>query len=61
MQYLKGLKNKLEVLKMSENPFVIAQGGQGDSDYKLYTIEVLKNLKYLDYELIDEQMRALAT
>jgi hypothetical protein len=58
VQYLKGLKNNLEVLKMAENNFFI--GGQGDQDYKLYTIEVLKNLKYLDYELIDEHMRTMA-
>ena len=44
---------------MAGNPFQFT--GQNDQDYKLYTIEVLKNLKYLDYELIDEQMRALAT
>lgn len=43
---------------MAENNFFI--GGQGDQDYKLYTIEVLKNLKYLDYELIDEHMRTMA-
>lgn len=27
----------------------------------MYTIEVLKNLKYLDYTLIDEQMRKNAS
>jgi hypothetical protein len=59
VQYLKGLKNNLEVLKLADNPFVI--NGQSDQDYKLYTIEVLKSLKYLDYELISEEMRSQAT
>jgi hypothetical protein len=34
---LKGLNNKLNVLKIAENPFVKASGG-GDNDYKLYAI-----------------------
>ena len=59
VQYLKGLKNKLEVLKLAENPFNIV--GQNDQDYKLYTIEVLKDLKYLDYELINENQRNQAS
>jgi hypothetical protein len=51
--YLRGLKNKLEVLKMAENP--LGKSGQGEADYKLYAIEALKKLKYIDYELITEQ------
>ena len=34
---------------MSENP-----GTGPDTDYKMYSISYLKNLKYLDYELISE-------
>lgn len=48
--YLRGLKNKLQVLKMAENP--INRSGTTESDYKLYAIEALKNLKYVDYEVI---------
>jgi hypothetical protein len=55
---LKKLKNKLEVLKMADNPF--SYTGQNDVDYKLYTIEMLKGLKYLDYELIDIDTRKQA-
>lgn len=47
--YLKRLNNKLEVLKMAENPFQKV-GGQNPEDYKLLAIEWLKGLKYLDYE-----------
>ena len=59
IDYLKRLKNKLEVLKMAENPF-IKVGGSGDQDYKLFTINALQNLKYLDYELINAQQREAA-
>ena len=54
--YLKRQKNRLEVLKMAENPFVKV-GGQNPEDYKLLAIEWLKGLKYLDYELITEDDR----
>ena len=50
--YLRGLKNKLEVLKMADNPF-FKTGSSNEGDYKLYAIESLKALKYLDYELIN--------
>ena len=53
--YLKKCRNKLEVLKMAGNPFMFP--GQNEQDYSLYTIEILKNLKYLDYEPIDETKR----
>lgn len=58
INYLKKLKNKLEVLKMADNPFEYQ--GQNETDYKLFTIEMLKGLKYLDYELIDEANRRAA-
>lgn len=59
VQYLKKLKNKLEVLKMSDNPYNYV--GQNEQDYTLYTVEVLKGLKYLDYTLIDDQLRKQAS
>jgi len=52
INYLRTLKNKLEVLKMAENDFKTA--GTTEGDYKLYAIEALKKLKYIDYELITE-------
>lgn len=52
INYLRTLKNKLEVLKMAENLFT--KTGQTEGDYKLYAIEALKKLKYIDYELITE-------
>jgi len=56
IQYLKDLKNKLEVLKMADNPFTKYQ----EAEYKQYAIAWLKDLKYLDYELIDEEAREKA-
>jgi hypothetical protein len=56
---MKSLKNKLQVLKMCENPF-FRTGTGNDGDYKLYAIESLKQLKYLDYELITGSMREQA-
>ena len=40
---------------MAGNPFAFP--GQNEQDYSLYTIEILKNLKYLDYEPIDDNKR----
>ena len=57
--YLKKLKNKLEVLKMAGNPFNFP--GTNEQDYSLYTIEILRNLKYLDYEPISDTKRKEAT
>jgi len=37
--YLRGLKNKLEVLKMAENEF--NRTGGNEADYKLFAIEAL--------------------
>ena len=44
---------------MAENPFQ-RSGGASDGDQKLYAIESMKNLKYLDYQLISSTMRELA-
>jgi len=64
IQYLKGLHNNLEVLNMAENPFMKAGGGPATPEdyknFKYYAIEMLKKLKYLDYELINAQQRDLA-
>ena len=59
LTYLRKLKNNLEVLKMAENPFV-KTSGQNPDDYKLLAIEWIKGLKYLDYELIEEDTREKA-
>lgn len=53
IRYLTSLKNKLEVLKLSENNFP----KQNEKSYHLRCIAHLKNLKYLDYELISSKMR----
>ncbi len=54
VSYLKTLKNKLEVLKLAENP---GTKGAAEKDYKLYTIAYLDGLKYIDYELIEEEIK----
>lgn len=41
---------------MAENPFTKYH----ESDYKLHAIAYLKDLKYLDYELIEEEVREKA-
>ena len=56
IQYLKSLKCNLEVLKVADNEFCENK----DKDYKKYTIAYLKNLKYLDYELIEDKEREVA-
>jgi Leucine-rich repeat (LRR) protein len=53
--YMKGLKNNLQVLKMADNPFEKAGGQKSGDEYRLYAIEMLKGLKYLDYELITDE------
>jgi len=50
------LDNKLEVLRMNENPFCNNQ----ETEYKLYAMAFLKKLKYLDYELIEDDQRRAA-
>jgi len=57
--YLKSLKNHLQVLKMSDNPYIYGSN-QNDKDYRLLAIFRCKHLKYLDYELIDDSTRDLA-
>jgi len=47
---------KLEVLKMADNKFSAHQ----KDDYEQFAIAFLKNLKYLDYELIEEDKRTAA-
>lgn len=49
IDYLRKLKNNLQVLRISNNAFQ----KQRNTEYKKYTIARLKNLKYIDYELID--------
>jgi len=57
-KYLRKLKNNLQVLNMEDNPF--SYQGQSDRDYKMFTICSLKNLQYLDYAYITEDMRRRA-
>ena len=56
IQYLKDLKNQLQVLNMADNPFLLT-GNQSDQGYKYQAVYRLKNLKYLDYILIDDSLR----
>ena len=53
LHYLVSLKNKLEVLKIAENNFP----KQNEKTYHFRCIAHLKNLKYLDYELISTKTR----
>lgn len=55
IQYLKDLKNNLQVLNMADNPYQLT-GNQSDQGYKFQAVYKLKNLKYLDYILIDETL-----
>ena len=56
IDYLRKLKNKLEVLRISDNAFQ----KQRNTEYKKYTIARLKQLKYIDYELIEAKEREQA-
>jgi Leucine-rich repeat (LRR) protein len=56
IKYLRGINNKLEVLKIAGNNFQ----QRGEKDYSKYAIAHLKSLKYLDYELITSTHRAEA-
>ena len=49
-------RNNLEVLKINNNSFK----DKGDKDYKGRIIAFLKDLKYLDYELIEQKEREKA-
>jgi hypothetical protein len=44
---------------MADNPYIY--GSQSEKDYKGHTICLLKDLKYLDYELINQNMRDIAS
>jgi hypothetical protein len=57
IKYLHGLKNRLQVLKMADNPFFKYK----EAEYRQYAIAFLTNLKYLDYELIDDETREKAS
>ena len=56
IKYLRSLKNKLEVLKITGNNFQ----QRGEKDYNKYAIAHLTGLKYLDYELITSTGRSEA-
>ena len=43
----------MQVLKMADNPFFKNK----EAEYRQFAIAFLHNLKYLDYELIDEETR----
>ena len=51
VRYLHKLRNNLEVLKINNNDFKET----GDKEYKRRIIAYLKNLKYLDYQLIEDK------
>lgn len=58
IKYLYDLNlKKLQVLKMADNPFYKNK----EAEYRSFSIAFLKTLKYLDYELIDEETRYNAT
>lgn len=57
IDYLRKLKNHLEVLRISDNTFHKSRA----VEYKRYTIARLKELKYIDYELIDSKDRDSAS
>ena len=56
IKYLNNLKNRLQVLKMADNPFYKLK----EAEYRQFAIAFLNNLKYLDYELIDDETREKA-
>jgi len=54
IKYLYNLRPpNLQVLKMADNPFFKLK----EAEYRQYAIAFLRGLKYLDYELIDEETR----
>lgn len=60
LQYLKKLKNRLQVLKIEENPFKSEEKNNKDSLSRNKTIAYLKDLKYLDYRIISDEERQAA-
>lgn len=53
IDYLRKLKNNLQVLRIDNNKFQKSR----NAEYKKYTIARLKQLKYIDYELIEAKER----
>lgn len=61
LEYLKSLKNNLQVLKLVDNPFVKTNSSSANDDYRILSIVKLGDkLKYVDYELISEEEREKA-
>ena len=60
LQYLKKLRNNLQVLKIEENDFKNQDKTNKDSSYRNKTIATLINLKYLDYKIITDKEREIA-
>ena len=60
LQYLKKLRNNLQVLKIEENEFKSQDKNNKDSSYRNKTIATLINLKYLDYKIITDKEREIA-
>lgn len=56
IEYLMKLKNNLQVLRIDGNKFTKTRS----AEYKKFTIARLKNLQYIDYELIEQRERDLA-
>ena len=53
VSYLKEFPNKLEVLTLMGNPGT----KENEQGYKYHVIAYLKDLKYLDYKVIDSELR----
>lgn len=60
LNYLKKLKNRLQVLKIEENPFKNEEKSNKDSLSRNKAIAYLKDLKYLDYRIISDEERQAA-
>lgn len=56
IEYLMKLKNNLQVLRIDNNKFTKTRS----AEYKKFTIARLRNLQYIDYELIEQRERDLA-
>lgn len=56
IEYLMKLKNNLQVLRIDNNLFQKTR----QNEYKKYIIARLRNLKYIDYELIESKEREAA-
>lgn len=60
LTYLKKLKNRLQVLKIEDNPFKSEDKNNKENAYRNKTIAWLKDLKYLDYKIIQDEERTAA-